>query len=310
MNRIKTATLLAALSGLLLTAGNALAGRAGLILAFLLSALVSVSAYWWSERVILTAHNARRIDEEDAPGLHSITRELARRGGLPMPRLYLVEEEAPNAFATGRNPRSGAIAVTEGLLELLKRDELAGVLAHELGHIQRRDTLLMGITAALATVLSAIAPAVSWRPGGDGGAEEEQQPFLSLILWLLITPVMATLIQLTIYRTREFLADELSARLVGDPLPLARALAKIEAAGSCKPLSSAASATAHLFIRNPLSGGKLDRLFQTHPPTTTRIERLESMALRKVANFIYSVPINPTYQKDKTSSYPYSKLLC
>ena len=282
MNQLKTAMLLAMLSALLLIVGHSLAGRAGFLVGLILSTVVNAEVYWSSDRSVLKTHRAQAMCEEDAPGLYSIVRQLARRGGLPMPKLYLLNDEAPNAFATGRNPANGAIVVTEGLLKLLEKDELAGVLAHELSHIQRGDTLIMTVTAMLAGALSAVARVARRKSSADG----KDDGFFSSMLWLLIAPLQATLIQMTISRTREFLADESGARLTGDPLPLARALAKIEYAGSGVALGSARCATAHLFISNPVSRGRLVRFFQTHPPAAVRIERLEAMTLRTATEFI------------------------
>jgi heat shock protein HtpX len=252
---MKTALLMAALSALLLGCGHALAGGGGLLTALLLSGPLNFAAYRFSDRMVMRIHAAREIRPEEEPALFYIARELARRAGVPMPRLYLLDEEAPNAFATGRDPKHAAIAITVGLIRILTKGELAGVMAHELAHIKRRDTLVLTVAAAFATAFAGPA----------------------------LAPLGALLIQTSVSHTREFLADEAGARLVRNPLALAGALAKVEAVDSQVPLSSATAATAHLFIRNPLAGDQLSRLFQTHPPTSVRIERLEAMTLRRVA---------------------------
>jgi len=279
MNQLKTALLLAALTALLLIGGHVLAGRIGLVAAVVFAVTLNFGAYWFSDRMILRMHGAREIRPADGPALHSMVRDLAHRANIPAPRIYLLDDAATNAFATGRDPKHGAIALTDGLLRALTRDELAGVIAHEIGHIQRRDTLIMTVAAALAGALGFIAHFTFWNRSGQraGGG------LFAILAGLLLAPLAATLIQAAISRSREFLADEAGARLVGNPLALAAALTKIEAASLRTPLRSATSASAHLFIRNPMSGSGWSRLFQTHPPTRLRIERLETMALRRVA---------------------------
>ncbi|MCS6805978.1 MAG: zinc metalloprotease HtpX [Acidobacteriota bacterium] len=279
MNRFKTVALLATLTALLLWGGQALGGQSGLMIALGLALVMNFSAYWFSDKIVLRMYGAQPVTEADAPELYAIVRELAIRGGLPMPKVYIIPEATPNAFATGRNPQHAAVAVTEGLLQLLNRDELAGVLAHELGHVKNRDTLVMTVAATIAGALSMLAEMAMWRSllGGSSSDEEESHPAAGL-LGVIVAPIAAVLIQAAISRSREFMADEAGARLTGRPLALASALRKIEAWSRQVPMTSGTPATAHMFIINPFSGGGMLRLFSTHPATEERIRRLEAMA--------------------------------
>jgi len=287
MNRIKTLVLLSALTALLLWAGQALGGQAGFVVALGLAALMNLGAYWFSDKFVLRMYRAQEVGPAEAPGLYQIVRQLTLRANLPMPRLYIIPEEAPNAFATGRNPQNGVVAVTEGLLRVLNREEIAGVIAHELGHIRNRDTLVMSVAATIGGALSMLANAAMWGGllGGGQSSEDEEggaHPLAGLFA-IMLAPIAATIIQMAISRAREFLADEAAARYSGNPLALASALKKIEAWSQRMPMSAGTPATAHLFIQNPFSGGGLTRLFSTHPPTGERIERLEAMAGRGYA---------------------------
>jgi heat shock protein HtpX len=281
MNRWKTLMLLATLTALVLWAGQALGGAAGLWLAVILAAAMNVGSYWFADRVVLRMYRAQEITPAGAPALHAMVRNLAVRAGLPMPRLYLIPEDAPNAFATGRNPSNGVVAVSEGLLRVLDRDEVAAVIAHELGHIKNRDTLIMAIAATFAGALSMLANAAMFGSlfGASTNSEEgeDSSPFAGL-LGILIAPLAATLVQLSISRAREFMADEAAARYTGAPLALAAALRKIEAWSERIPMHSGSPATAHLFILNPFSAEGLASLFSTHPPTAQRVARLEAIA--------------------------------
>ncbi len=282
MSRMKTAMLLATLTALLLWAGQALGGESGLLTALVFAGLMNFGAYWWSDKLVLRMYRAREVTAAEAPELHGLVRELAMRASLPMPRVYLIPEDAPNAFATGRNPQHAAVAVTEGLMRLLDRDELAGVLAHELGHVKNRDTLVMTVAATIAGAVSMLASIAHWgmifgggRSSDDG--EESAHPAAGL-LGVILAPIAAMLIQMAISRSREFVADETGARVSGNPLALANALLKIEAWSRQVPMTAGTPATAHLFIINPLTGGGLLRLFSTHPSTEQRVERLRAMA--------------------------------
>jgi heat shock protein HtpX len=281
MNQIKTLILLATLTALLLFVGQALAGRGGFMIALMFAGVMNFAAYWWSDKFVLRMYGAQEIDQAQAPDLFALVRGLAQRSQIPMPRVYLIPQETPNAFATGRNPQHAAVAVTEGIMRLLDRDELAAVLAHELGHVQNRDTLIMTVAATLAGALSHLANMAMWGAmlgGGSSRDEEGSSNPLAGLLGIILAPLAATLIQMAISRSREFAADEHGARLSGDPLALASALQKIEAWSQRIPMTAGSPATAHLFIINPFSGGGLVRLFSTHPSTEERVARLQAMA--------------------------------
>lgn len=286
MNRIRTLILLATLTALLLWAGQALGGQNGLMFALALAGLMNFGAYWFSDKIVLRMYRAREISPTESPDLYAMVRGLAMRADLPMPRIYLIPEEAPNAFATGRDPQHGVVAVTEGLSRLLDRDEVAGVIAHELWHIKHRDTLVMCVAATLAGALSMLANAAMWGSlfGGRSSEDEEHGSHpLAGLLGIIVAPLAATLIQMAISRGREFVADETAARITAKPLALASALRKIESWSGRLPMNSASPSTAHLFIQNPFAGGGLLRLFSTHPPTKARVERLEAMPARGYA---------------------------
>lgn len=278
MNRVKTAVLMAALTALVTGLGYVLAGQAGLVLALVLGGAMNFAAYWFSDRIVLRLHGAREVGPRDEPELHAMVRDLAVKAGIPMPRVYVMAEDAPNAFATGRGPSRSAVAVTEGLMRLLTARELRGVLAHELGHVKNRDTLIMTVSAALTGAMSTIANIVMFNSllGGSSDDEDAPNPLVGLA-GMIVAPIAATVIQLAISRSREYLADEYAARLTGDPLALAEALRKIEAWSARVPMHAGAPATAHLFIINPFSGEGLAGLFSTHPQTSDRILRLEAM---------------------------------
>jgi heat shock protein HtpX len=280
MNRMKTAMLLAALTALTLWVGLALGGQAGLVVALVVAGVMNFGAYWFSDRMILRMYGAREADEREAPGLHAMVRDLASRAGIPMPKVYIIPETAPNAFATGRSPRHAAVAVTEGLLRLLDERELRGVIAHELAHVKNRDTLVMTVSGAVAGALTMLANAAAFGAlfGASSDDEEEGANPLGGLLAIILAPIAASLIQMAISRSREFIADETGARLTDDPLALANALRKIEAWSLGVPIHGGSPATAHLFIVNPFSGAGLVRLFSTHPATEARIERLERLA--------------------------------
>jgi heat shock protein HtpX len=280
MNRLKTLMLLATLTALLLWVGQLLGGRAGLWFALAIAAAMNVGAYWFADRIVLRMYGAREIAPGESPELYGIVHELAMRAALPMPRLYLIPESAPNAFATGRSPEKGVVAVTEGLLRVLDRQEVAAVIAHELGHIKNRDTLIMAVAATLAGALSMVANAAMWGAlaGGRQSDEEEGGNPLAGLVGILIAPLAATLVQMSISRVREFLADEAAARITGAPLALAGALRKIAVWSAEVPMQTASPATAHLFIYNPFSLQGVARLFSTHPPLEQRIARLEAMS--------------------------------
>jgi len=284
MNQLKTYILMALLTILLVWIGSLVGGRNGAILAFVFAAVMNFSVYWFSDRIVLKMYRAKEVTEAEEPGLHRIVRELALRGGLPMPKVYVISNEAPNAFATGRNPHHAAVAVTTGIKKLLTEEELKGVLAHELSHIRHRDILIGTIAATIAGAISMIAAMARWGAmfGGFGGDDREGGGIAQLVAILVLTTLAsfaAVLIQLAISRSREYHADEGGARLTGDPRYLARALAKLDTAAKQIPMQVNPS-TAHMLIVNPLRGKGMQRLFSTHPPIEERIRRLEEMTGR------------------------------
>lgn len=281
MNRIKTFILMALLTILFVWIGSLIGGRGGAIYAFVLAAAMNLGVYWFSDRIVLAMYGAKEVTEAEAPKLHRIVRGLAQRGGMPMPKVYLIPAEAPNAFATGRNPKHAAVAVTTGIMDLLTEEELTGVLAHELAHIRHRDILIGTIAATIAGAITMIANMARWGAifGGFGRDEREGGGGAQLVAMLLLTTlasIAAVLIQLAISRSREYHADEGGARLAGNPLYLARALGKLDAAARRIPMEVNPS-TAHMLIVNPLRGKGLLTLFSTHPPIEERIRRLEAM---------------------------------
>jgi heat shock protein HtpX len=274
---IKTTLLLGALTGLLLLIGGMLGGPGGLEIAFILALAMNFFSYWFSDKLVLRAYGAR--DASSAPELYSIVSELAHDAHIPVPRMYLIDTDTPNAFATGRNPKHAAVAVTRGIMRICSRDELKGVLGHELSHVINRDILTSSVAATLAGAIMMISSMIKWGAlfGGFGGDDERRGGFVELLVMAFLAPLAATLIQLAVSRTREYQADASGARLTHNPLYLANALRKLEAANERLPME-AGPATAHLFIVNPLSAQGLTRLFSTHPPIEERIRRLERMA--------------------------------
>jgi heat shock protein HtpX len=280
VNNFKTFVLLAALSALLVYLGSVAGGRQGAILALGFAAVLNVGAYWFSDRMVLARYGAKPVTEAEAPELYGIAAELAQRDGIPMPRVYVIPSETPNAFATGRSPKHAAVAATAGILRILDRDELRAVLAHELSHVKHRDTLISTVAATLVGAITWIASMARWGLilGGGRDSNDRGGNPLALFVIAIFAGIGATVLQLAISRSREFEADAGGARLVGDGEPLARALMKLESAAQAIPMQ-ASPATAHLFIVNPLAGGSggpglYARLFRTHPPTEERIARL------------------------------------
>jgi heat shock protein HtpX len=281
-NFFKTAVLLAALTCLVVLIGGAIGGQQGMLLAFVLAAGMNFVSYWFSDRIVLSMYGAQPVDEAAAPDLYRIVRRLATRDAIPMPRVYVIPGDTPNAFATGRNPQHAAVAVTEGIMRVLDDNELAGVIAHELSHVKNRDTLTMTIAATLAGAITYLAHMAQWAAifGGRRSDDEDSAGggLVGGLLLAILAPIAAMLVQMAISRTREFQADASGARLAGQPWGLAKALEKLEMAASMAPMD-ATPATAHLFIVNPLRGGGLMSLFSTHPPTQERIARLRAMRL-------------------------------
>ena len=279
MNFFKTTILLAVLTAMLVFAGDALGGRSGAITALIFAGIMNFVTYWFSDKIVLMMYRAKPVTEADAPELYAITRDLTMKAGLPMPKVYIMENDTPNAFATGRNPGHAAVAVTTGIMRLLTREELTGVLAHELAHIQNRDILISTIAATIAGAISYLAHMAQWAAmfGGARDNEREGNP-VALIVMMIVAPLAAMIIQMAISRSREYGADMGGANICGNPLSLANALRKLEYANKRIPMVGANAATSHMFIVNPLSGGSLLRLFSTHPPIEERIKRLEAMA--------------------------------
>jgi len=275
-NRFKTGLLMAAIMALFGVVGSVLGGGQGMLLALGLGLATNFWAYWFSDKMVLKLYNATEVDEASAPLLYSTVKDLARRAGLPMPKVYLIDEAQPNAFATGRNPEHAAVAATTGILQLLSPRELAGVLGHELTHVKNRDILTSTITASIAGAIATLAQFGMFFGGRD---EDNRNPVLALLV-LIIAPIAAMLIQLAISRGREYEADHGGAEVSGDPRALADALAKIDryAKGLPLPPAEAHPATAQMMIINPLHGGGIAGLFSTHPPTEERIRRLLAMA--------------------------------
>jgi heat shock protein HtpX len=278
MGYFRTAILLAALTALFMAIGYLVGGQSGMVVAFLVAAATNLFAYWRSDKMVLSMYGAREADERAAPELYGLVGQLAREAELPMPRVYIMDNPQPNAFATGRNPEHAAVAVTTGLLQRLNKDELAGVLSHELGHIKHRDTLLMTITATLAGAISMLAN-FGFYFGGGRNNDKGVGPIGGLLL-LVLGPLAAGLVQMGISRGREYEADRIGAEISKRPLSLASALLKISSAAKQIPNSTAERnpASAHLFIVNPLSGAGMDNLFSTHPNVENRIARLDEMA--------------------------------
>jgi heat shock protein HtpX len=279
---LRTAILLGVLTGILLFLGNVIAGKTGMIIAFVIAALMNFLSYWFSDKIVLSMYGAREIARDEAPWLHEIVEELAQKANIPKPRIYLIPMEQPNAFATGRGPGSAAVGVTRGILEILDKNELRGVLAHELAHIKNRDVLVASIAATIAGAISMIVNWLQWALIFGWGRDEENNNPLSIvgaILMIIITPIIAAIIQMAISRSREYLADETGAYISRDPLSLARALEKIHNYVRQVP-AQVNQGTAHLFIENPLKGEGLAELFSTHPSTEKRIARLIEIAKR------------------------------
>ena len=282
-NLIKTGFLLTVLTCLLVLAGGALGGQQGMVIALVLAFVMNVGSYWFSDKIVLRMYGAQPVDEAQAPGLYRIVRDLAAEGKIPVPPIYIIQDDSPNAFATGRNPTHAAVAVTEGILRILSEDELKGVLAHELSHVRNRDTLIMTIAATLAGAITYMAQMAQWAAIFGGGRRSDDEGgggggLIGMILMAILAPIAALLVQMAISRGREYEADASGARLCHRASGLEHALAKLDVASRQAPLD-ATPATAHLFIVNPLTSGGLATLFSTHPPIEERIARLRAMRL-------------------------------
>ena len=280
-NSLKTYVLLGLLTGLILLIGQLIGGQGGLVIALVLALAMNGVSYWFSDRIVLASTGAQEVLPEHAPELHGMVADLARRAGLPTPRVYVIPEAVPNAFATGRNPQNAAVAFTEGILHTLSREELEGVAAHELAHIRNRDILISTVAATLSGAIMYVAQMAQFAAFFGGGRRDEEGRggggFLGLILAAIVAPLAATLLQMAVSRSREYLADATAAEITRSPRSLASALQRLEEAAHQEALPCATEATAHMYIVNPLTGGGLASLFSTHPPIGERIRRLLEM---------------------------------
>jgi heat shock protein HtpX len=282
MNGLKTMVLMVTLTLMLVAIGSILGGKSGMTFALIMAFGINFVTYWFSDKIVLRMYGAREVNEAEAPELYSLVARLSQRANLPMPKVYIIDQEQPNAFATGRNPEKGAVAVTTGIMRILSREELEGVIGHELTHIKHRDILVGTIAATIAGAISYLAQMAQWAMIFGGRKDEEGQganPIAGLVM-MIVGPIAAMMVQMAISRSREYGADQGGAQIAGNPLNLARALQKLHSASQKIPME-ANPATSHLFIVNPLSGGGLLRLFSTHPPIEERIARLEAMTVNR-----------------------------
>jgi len=285
MNGFRTTILLALLTALVVWIGHMFGGPNGAVMALVFAGVMNFFSYWFSDKIVLKMYGGQEITANDDPELYGLVQDLATRAGLPMPRVYVIPEEAPNAFATGRNPEHAAVAVTQGIRRILNKRELAGVLGHELSHVKHRDILVSTIAATLAGAISYLAYMAQWGMIFGGGSRDRDEGggsnIFSLLFMMIVAPMAAMLIQMAVSRSREYMADEGGAKVTGDPLALASALRKLHMGAQNIPLqvsNATANSTAHMFIVNPLTGGGLANLFSTHPAMEERIARLEAMA--------------------------------
>jgi len=284
MNTFKTFLLMFGMTLLLIFVGSAIGGSNGMFIAFLFAVVMNFGTYWFSDKIVLRMYKAQELKPEDNPKLFEMTQELTGRAGLPMPKLYIIPNEQPNAFATGRNPEHAAVAVTDGILRLLSREELMGVIGHELSHVKNRDILIGTVAATIAGAISMLAHMAQWAMifgGGRSSNDREGNP-IGALLMIILAPIAAMLIQMAISRSREYLADEGGAKMSGNPLYLADALKKLEVKSKQIPME-ANNATAHMFIVSPLRGGGFTKLFSTHPPMEERVARLEAMVYGSIS---------------------------
>jgi heat shock protein HtpX len=278
MNNIKTLVLLVTLTLILVWAGAAMGGKQGMTIAFIFALGMNFFAYWFSDKIVLKMYKAKEVTEAEAPDIYSIVRMLSQKAEIPMPKVYIIDQEQPNAFATGRNPKHAAVAVTTGIMRILSREELQGVIGHELAHVKHRDILVSTIAATIAGAISFLAQMAQWAMifGGHRGDDDEGGSPVAAFVMMIVGPIAAMIIQMAISRSREYGADKGGAEIAGNPRYLAGALRKLHMA-SQKIHMDANPSTAHMFIVNPLSGGGILKLFSTHPPIEERIARLESM---------------------------------
>jgi len=280
MNTVKTALLLGSLTGLLMLIGGYFGGQQGVVIAFFFAAIMNFASYWFSDKIVLKMYGAKEVSESENPEIYGIVRKLALKAGLPVPRVYIIQSDSPNAFATGRNEKHAVVAVTDSILRILNRDELEGVLAHELAHIKDKDILISSIAATLAGAVMMLASMAKWSAiFGVGRDDDDRGGMIGLIAMAILAPIAAMLVQMAISRSREYLADEEGARVSGKPFGLASALEKLSRASQIVPMDASPS-TAHMFIVNPLAGVSFSSLFSTHPPIEERVARLRRMTPR------------------------------
>ncbi|WP_304007860.1 zinc metalloprotease HtpX [Desulfovibrio piger] len=282
-SQIKTVLLLALLSAIIIGLGGIMGGRTGIIIAFVIAMIMNVGSYWYSDKIVLSMYQARELSEDEAPLLHRMVAELAANAGIPKPRVCVIPEDAPNAFATGRDPEHGVVAVTDGIMRILSPEELRGVIAHEIGHIANRDILIQTVAGVLASVIVSIANFMQFAAifGGSNSDEEGGTNPIAAFLLAILAPIAASIIQMAISRSREYLADETGARICGQPLALAGALHKLGVASGQIPMHNGNPSTEQMFIVSPLfgfGGGSMANLFSTHPPLEERIARLQEMS--------------------------------
>lgn len=279
-NQLKTAVLLGVLTALIIMFGSSVGGQNGMMIAFVFALGMNFFSYWFSDKIVLKMYKAQEVSEAESPELFAIVRRLTAAAGIPMPKLYIIPEDSPNAFATGRNPEHAAVAVTQGILRLLSRDELEGVLAHELAHVKNRDILIGTVAAVLAGVITYIANMAQWAAMFGGLSRDDDEDgggsLIGTLIFAIVAPIAALLIQMAISRSREYLADESGARFAGTPSGLAGALEKLDYASQRVPLK-ANPATENMFIVKPFTGGGIMNLFSTHPPIAERIQRLREL---------------------------------
>jgi heat shock protein HtpX len=282
MNTFKTTILLASLTGLLIVFGNLIGGSHGATIALVIAGVMNFASFWFSDKIVLSMYRAKPVGPSDAPQLYKVVQRICEKNSIPMPKVYIIEDQSPNAFATGRSPTHASVAATTGILRILSEDELEGVMAHELAHVQNRDTLTSTIAATIAGAITWVAQMVQWSAmfGGARDDDDNNNPLgmAGALLMAILAPIAAMLIQMAISRSREFAADEAGARMCGKPLSLANALSKLERGASAIPIHGGSPSTAHLFIVNPFRSGGIAGLFSTHPPMDQRIEKLQQLS--------------------------------
>lgn len=277
MNSVKTVFLMTAMMALFLLVGYALGGNSGMTIAFVFALIMNFGSYWFSDKIVLKMYRAQQVTREQSPKFYNMVEQLAQNANLPMPKVYLINDPTPNAFATGRNPKNAAVAATTGILQSLNNDEMAGVMAHELAHVKNRDILVSTIAATLVGSITFIAHMAGWAAMFGRGNDRGGSGLGGLIL-IILSPIIAMLLQMAVSRSREYMADSGGAKISGNPMALATALEKISRGNQIKPVNHSSPASAHMFIINPMFGG-MGKLFSTHPPTEERIKRLREMAM-------------------------------